>query len=63
MPDEQLDDDDNRNDKFLLHPEDPANFLKLCAALRVLVRRRLTDLDIDTADRFLRDYCTELIPV
>jgi hypothetical protein len=63
MPDEQADGDDIQNDKFLLHPEDPTNFLKLCAALRVLIRRRITDSDIDTADRLLREYCTELIPV
>jgi hypothetical protein len=50
-------------DKFLLHPSDPSNFLKLCAAIRILLRRRLTDPDIDHADRLLREYCTELISV
>ena len=63
MPDEHLDEDKIPTDKSLLHPEDPSNFLKLCAALRVLVWRRITDSDIDTAERLLRDYCTELIPV
>jgi hypothetical protein len=50
-------------DKFLLHPDDPNNFLKLCAAIRILLRRRLTDSDIDHADRLIRQYCTELIQV
>ena len=50
-------------DKFLLHPDDPSNFLKLCAAIRILLRRRLTDSDIDCADRLIREYCTELISV
>ena len=63
MPDEHLNKDEIPTDKSLLHPEDPSNFLKLCAALRVLVRRCITDLDIDTAERLLCDYCTELIPV
>jgi len=61
-PDEHNDEAD-QNDKFLLHPEDPTNFLKLCAALRVLVRHRITDSDIDTVDRLLRNYYTELIPI
>ncbi|KAG1807702.1 hypothetical protein EV424DRAFT_1350598 [Suillus variegatus] len=32
--------------KFLLHPDDPANFLKLCAALRILSKRSLCDQDL-----------------
>jgi hypothetical protein len=50
-------------DKFRLHPSDPSNFLKLCAAIRVLLRRRLTDSDINAAERLIRGYCTELISV
>jgi hypothetical protein len=50
-------------DKFALCPDDPANFLKICSALRILIRRRLTDPDIDRADALIREYCTELIPV
>ena len=37
-------------DKFLLHPDDPSNFLKLCAAIRILLRRWFTDSEIDCAD-------------
>ncbi|KAG2142656.1 hypothetical protein BD769DRAFT_1662014 [Suillus cothurnatus] len=32
--------------KFLLHPNDPANFLKLCAALRILSKHTLCDQDV-----------------
>jgi len=49
--------------KFGLHPDDPANFLKLCAALRILMRHALSETDIDNADSFLREYATELIKV
>jgi len=61
--DEDLIDTSVSQDKFLLNPSDPANFLKLCAAIRILLRRQLTDPDIDHADRLLREYCTELISV
>jgi hypothetical protein len=54
---------DASNDKFSLHPDDPANFLKLSAALRLLVHRRLTDCHIDRAEQLIREYCTELLPV
>ena len=50
-------------DKFLLHPDDPHNFLKLCTALRILVCRRLTTEDIDHAEDIIREYCKELILV
>jgi hypothetical protein len=53
----------NSQDRFLLHSDDPCNFLKLCAALRVLVRCRLTNQDIDHAEGLIQEYCTELIPV
>ena len=50
-------------DKFLLHPDDPHNFLKLCAALHILVRHRLTTKDIDHAEDLICEYCKELILV
>jgi hypothetical protein len=50
-------------DKFQLHPNDPSNFLKLCAAIRILLRRQFTDSDVDRAERLIREYCTELISV
>lgn len=49
--------------KFSLHPDDPGNFLKLCYALRILVRRVICDTDINEADQLLREYNTELIKV
>jgi len=49
--------------KFGLHPDDPANFLKLCAALRILMQHVLSDTDIDSADTLIRQYNTELIKV
>jgi hypothetical protein len=61
--DEDVGDPNLPHDKFSLHPDDPKNFLKLCCALRIFVRRRPTDADIDRADRLLREYCTELITV
>ncbi len=61
--DEDLIDAGIPQDKFLLHPSNPNNFLKLCAAIRILLRRQLTDPDIDHADRLIREYCMELISV
>lgn len=29
-----------------LHPDDPANFMKLCMALRLLMKREVSDADI-----------------
>lgn len=46
-----------------LHPDDPANFMKLCEAIRVLLSPTLTDADINKSDGLLREYCTELITV
>jgi len=54
---------DAAHDKFALHPDDPGNFLRLSAALRLLVRRRLTDTHIDHAEQLIREYCSELLPV
>ncbi|KIJ06435.1 hypothetical protein PAXINDRAFT_158731, partial [Paxillus involutus ATCC 200175] len=56
---EPLPDEDDA--KFALHPDDPPNFLKLCTALRILTKRKLTDLEIETADGLIREYGTELI--
>ncbi|KAG1886831.1 uncharacterized protein F5891DRAFT_922731, partial [Suillus fuscotomentosus] len=47
--------------KFLLHPDDPANFLKLCAALRILSKRSLCDQDVSRAEQLIFEYTTELI--
>ena len=46
-----------------LYPDNPWNFLKLCLALRILIRQHVTDSDIEQADCLLRDYCTKLILV
>jgi hypothetical protein len=51
------------HDKFLLHLDDPKNFLKLCCVLHIFVQRCSTNADIDHADRLLREYCIELITV
>ena len=55
--------DDLDNLKPALHPDDPANFLKLCMALCILIKHMLLDCNIVGADRLLREYCTELIRV
>jgi hypothetical protein len=49
--------------KYSLHPDDPANFLKLCTALRILIKHSLSDEDLNHADRLIREYNTELIHV
>ncbi|KIK33063.1 hypothetical protein CY34DRAFT_27105 [Suillus luteus UH-Slu-Lm8-n1] len=49
------------NNKFSLHPDDPANFLKLSAAFRILIKHQICDHELDHADRLLREYCSELI--
>lgn len=46
-----------------LHPDDPANFLKLSKALRILLSRAITDSEIDEAFALLSDYCSELVTV
>jgi len=40
-------------DKFLLHTDDPKNFLKLCTTIRILLHHQFTDADIDHADQML----------
>ncbi|KAG2121277.1 hypothetical protein DEU56DRAFT_918279 [Suillus clintonianus] len=47
--------------KFSLHPEDPANFLKLSAALHILIKHQLSNKDLDEADQLIHDYCTMLL--
>lgn len=56
-------DEDDADLKFSLHPDDPANFLKLCAALRILVQHHINDQQIDTAEQLIREYGAELIKV
>ncbi|KAJ7834061.1 hypothetical protein B0H14DRAFT_2591119 [Mycena olivaceomarginata] len=43
-----------------LHPDDPKNFLKLSSALKVLVAREITEVDLTESDRLIREYCQEL---
>jgi hypothetical protein len=51
------------DDKFSIHPHDPTNFLKLSNALWLLIKHKLSDVDIDQADWLLREYSTELLRV
>lgn len=46
-----------------LHPDDPANFLKLSEALKIYMSYRITDTEIDKADNLIRAYNLELIKV
>lgn len=46
-----------------LHPDDPANFLKLSKALRILLARAITNQQIDEAFDLLSRYCAELVAV
>ncbi|KAG0705870.1 hypothetical protein DFH29DRAFT_996311 [Suillus ampliporus] len=54
-------DDGEEELKFGLHPDDPANFLKLSGALRILMQHTLSDADIDSADTLIRQYVTKLL--
>lgn len=56
-------DDEDEDVDPCLHPDDPANFLKLCKALRILTARKLNRLQIEEADKLLRSYCAELVTV
>jgi len=60
---EQTGNDDDANMKFSLHPDDPLNFLKLSASLRLLMKHKISDYDISQADQLIREYGTELITV
>ncbi|KAG2743404.1 hypothetical protein P692DRAFT_20821413 [Suillus brevipes Sb2] len=53
--------DTETDTKFSLHPDDPRNFLKLCTALRIIIKHHITDEDLDRVDLLIRDYVTELI--
>lgn len=46
-----------------LSAEDPANFLKLCRAIQILIRREIVETDLQTADTLIREYCSELVHV
>jgi hypothetical protein len=46
-----------------LHPRDPGNFLKLCAALKIFASRKITESQIEEADGLIREYCLELVEV
>ncbi len=61
---ESVNDDDQDPLKLpLLHASDVSHFLKLCAALQVLLRGCLTDADITNANCLIRTYCEDLIEV
>lgn len=65
VQDVDANDDEEEDDPNLpnLHPRDPSNFFKLSAALRLLLSHKITDGDIDQADKLLREYCLELSEV
>ncbi|KAK0439731.1 uncharacterized protein EV420DRAFT_1486184 [Desarmillaria tabescens] len=44
-----------------LHRDDPANFVKLCRVLRILVSKTITTDDLKLSDRLLRSYTKELM--
>lgn len=63
-PDEAINSEDEDEDlPSCLHPDDPANFLKLGQALRLFLAREISDTQIDVADGLLREYCQELVLV
>lgn len=51
------------DNKFCLHPDDPAKFLKLSAALQILIKCEITDDDLMMADELIHMYNTKLIQV
>ena len=48
---------------YCLDPRDPANFLKLAAALNIFLADTLTNNQINEADNLIREYNLELIKV
>jgi hypothetical protein len=56
-------DGDDSDQPPCLHPDDPANFLLLSRALRILLARELTEDQVREADDLLRKYCSELVEV
>jgi len=59
----RMNNNNNTSGEYCLNPEDPANFLKLASALKLLLADALNDQDIDEGDRLIREYNTELITV
>ncbi|KAG1818071.1 uncharacterized protein BJ212DRAFT_1479900 [Suillus subaureus] len=53
--------DDEEELKFGLHPDNPANFLKLSGALWILMQHTFLDADIDSTDTLIQQYITELL--
>ena len=58
-----IEEPDAAQDKFSLHLDDLGNFLRLSAALHLLVHCQLTDTHIDRAEQLIWEYCTELLLV
>lgn len=56
---EEIEEDDATGVNLL--PEDPGNFLKLCLAIQLLGKRRVTEVELQEADSLLRAYCLELV--
>lgn len=46
-----------------LHPDDPAHFLKLSSALKLLLADEITTAEIEESDRLLREYNLGLLHV
>ncbi|KAL4078647.1 hypothetical protein V8B97DRAFT_2021036 [Scleroderma yunnanense] len=59
--DESVTEIDKTDGKCILYPNDPANFLKLCAAIHLLIKKTITNEEISSVDVLLREYCMELI--
>ncbi|KAI6020536.1 hypothetical protein EDC04DRAFT_2901678 [Pisolithus marmoratus] len=59
--DEAVGKQDETDGKCILHPNDPSNFLKLCAAICLLIKNTVTDQEVSSVDTLLREYCMELI--
>lgn len=60
------DEDDSSDDEDAppsLHPDDPANFLKLGHALRLLLAKQITTNELGVAEQQLREYTSELVQV
>ncbi|KJA24792.1 hypothetical protein HYPSUDRAFT_53569 [Hypholoma sublateritium FD-334 SS-4] len=56
---EEIEEDDATGVNLL--PGDPGNFLKLCLAIQILGKRRVTEAELQQADLLLRAYCLELV--
>ncbi|KAL4073275.1 hypothetical protein V8B97DRAFT_2023066 [Scleroderma yunnanense] len=60
-PGESVTETDETDGKCILHPNDPANFLKLYAVICLLIKKTITDEEISSVNALLREYCMELI--